>query len=133
MDTFQLKVDGFDRVFYDAAAIQLQLPTIDGSRGVLAHHETAVVGIVPGCLRIQKEDGSWVTAVVSGGFARIAADCVFVMVEEIALPEEIDELREQEELQRAKEELRQKHSILEYQHAEASMQRALARLRVKQM
>lgn len=131
MDSFALKVVGFHQTFYDAPALQLQLPTIDGSRGILAHHERAVVGIVPGTLRIQKEDGSWVTAVTDSGFARITGEAVEVLVEEVELPEEIDEHRARQELEQARDELRQKHSALEYQHAEASIQRALARLKLK--
>lgn len=131
METFKLKVVGFHQTFYDAPALQLQLPTIDGSRGILAHHEAAVIGIIPGTLRIQKEDGSWITAVTDDGFARVKGDTVDVLVEEIVLPEEIDEIKVQKELDTAKEELRQKHTAREYQHAEASIQRALARLKMK--
>lgn len=131
MDTFRLKVDGFHRVFFDGPALELQLPTLDGSRGILAHHENAVVGIIPGTLRICKEDGTWITAVTYMGFARITGEEVSVMIEKIYLPEEIDERKTQENLERAREQLRQKHSMLEHQHVEAKIARSLARLQVK--
>lgn len=131
MDSFQLKIEGFHRVFYNASATQLQLPTIDGSRGIMAHHETTVVGIVPGDLRIQKEDGSWIDAVTYGGFAKISQNEVCVMVEKIYLAEEIDAKEAEETLARAKEELRQEHSLLEYQHITARVDRTLARLHAK--
>ena len=69
MEAFTLKVIGFSRVFYEGEAIQLQLPIQDGSMGIMAHHEAAVIGIVPGTLRLQQPDGEWQTAVVDAGFA----------------------------------------------------------------
>ncbi len=131
MDCFELKVFGIYKTFYDGEALQIQLPTIDGLRGILAHHEPAVVGIVPGTIRIQKPDGSWLTAVTDSGFARVKDSKVRVMVEEILLPEEIDEQKERARLEKAKDELKQRSSALEYQRAEASIQRSLARLNVK--
>ena len=47
MEAFTLKVIGFSRVFYEGEALQVQLPIQDGSMGIMAHHEAAVIGIVP--------------------------------------------------------------------------------------
>ena len=70
METFTLKVIGFSRVFYEGEAVQAQLPIQDGSMGIMAHHEAAVIGIVPGTMRLQTPDGEWQSAVVDAGFAR---------------------------------------------------------------
>lgn len=43
METFTLKVIGFSRVFYEGEASQVQLPIQDGSMGIMAHHEAAVI------------------------------------------------------------------------------------------
>ena len=99
MEAFTLKVIGFSRVFYEGEALQLQLPIQDGLMGIMAHHEAAVIGIVPGTLRLQQPDGEWQTAVVDAGFARVGDNAVSVLVEEALRPEEIDEERER----RAKE------------------------------
>ena len=45
-------------------------------------------------------------------------------------PEEIDIARAQEAKERALEKIRQKQSIQEYYHTQASLSRAMARLRV---
>ena len=91
METFTLKVIGFSRVFYEGEAVQVQLPIQDGSMGIMAHHEAAVIGIVPGTMRLQTPDGEWQSAVVDAGFARVGENTVSVMVEEVLRPEEIDE------------------------------------------
>ena len=73
METFTLKVIGFSRVFYEGEAVQVQLPIQDGSMGIMAHHEAAVIGIVPGTMRLQTPDGGnppgWMRALP--GWARI--------------------------------------------------------------
>ena len=87
METFTLKVIGFSRVFYEGEAVQAQLPIQDGSMGIMAHHEAAVIGIVPGTMRLQTPDGEWQSAVVDAGFARVGENTVSVMVEEVLRPE----------------------------------------------
>ena len=127
METFTLKVIGFSRVFYEGEAVQAQLPIQDGSMGIMAHHEAAVIGIVPGTMRLQTPDGEWQSAVVDAGFARVGENTVSVMVEEVLRHEE----RERRALAEAQEELRQKHSVLECQNAEMTILRSLARLHAK--
>lgn len=133
MECFTLKVIGFSKVFYEGEASQVQLPIQDGSMGILAHHEAAVIGIVPGTLRLQRLDGEWETAVVDSGFARVGENTVSVMVEDVLRPDEIDEERERRALAEAQEELRQKHSVLECQNAEMTILRSLARLHAKEL
>ena len=59
METFTLKVIGFSRVFYEGEAVQAQLPIQDGSMGIMAHHEAAVIGIVPGRSTRSASAGRW--------------------------------------------------------------------------
>ena len=47
-------------------------------------------------------------------------------------PEDIDVRRAQEQQERAQEQMRQKQSIQEYYHTQASLARAMTRLRVAQ-
>jgi len=54
---------------------------------------------------------------------------VTVLVETAERPEEIDEVRAKEALERAEEQLRQKQSIREYYHSRASLARAMTRLK----
>ena len=57
---------------------------------------------------------------------------VTVVVDTAERPEDIDEVRAKQALERAKEQLRQKQSIREYYMSKASMARALSRLKASQ-
>ena len=115
MSTFSLKIISTDKVFYDGKCEYLVIPTIDGEKGILAHHENMVIAVEIGELRFRKPDGEWVTAVVSKGFAEIVEDS--------------DVKRAEEAKERAEEQLRQKQSIQEYYLSQASMARAMTRLK----
>ena len=111
MSTFSLKIISTDKVFYDGKCEYLVIPTIDGEKGILAHHENMVIAVEIGELRFRKPDGEWVTAVVSKGFAEIVNNRASVLVNT------------------AEEQLRQKQSIQEYYLSQASMARAMTRLK----
>ena len=122
MSTFSLKIISTDKVFYDGKCEYLVIPTIDGEKGILAHHENMVIAVEIGELRFRKPDGEWVTAVVSKGFAEIVNNRASVLVNTAERPEDID-------VKRAEEQLRQKQSIQEYYLSQASMARAMTRLK----
>ena len=102
MSTFSLKIISTDKVFYDGKCEYLVIPTIDGE---------------------------WVTAVVSKGFAEIVNNRASVLVNTAERPEDIDVKRAEEAKERAEEQLRQKQSIQEYYLSQASMARAMTRLK----
>ena len=131
MVPFSLKIISIDRVFFDGECLQIQMPTPPGSRGVLAHHANAVVGISTGELRIQTLDKKWQTAVTGTGYARIGHNKVMMIVDTCERPEEIDERRAIEAKERAEEQLRQKQSVIEFKHSQANLARAMVRLKVK--
>lgn len=54
-----------------------------------------------------------------------------VIVDTAEYPEEIDARRAEEAKIRAEEAMRQKQSILEYNHSQAALSRAMTRLKVK--
>ena len=64
------------------------------------------------------------------GSIEIVNNRVTLLVESVERPEEIDIARAQEAKERALEKIRQKQSIQEYYHTQASLSRAMARLRV---
>ena len=124
MSTFSLKIISTDKVFYDGKCEYLVIPTID-----LSHHENMVIAVEIGELRFRKPDGEWVTAVVSKGFAEIVNNRASVLVNTAERPEDIDVKRAEEAKERAEEQLRQKQSIQEYYLSQASMARAMTRLK----
>lgn len=131
MSSFGLRVLSSDRVFFEGRVNMLVLPAPDGEAGILAHHADMVIAVQNGEMRFQTEDGEWHYAVVGTGLAEVINNRALVLVDTAERPEEIDEKRAQEALEQAQEELRQKQSIEEYYVTQATLARALSRLKEK--
>ena len=131
MNTFELKVIAVNRIFFSGKCRQVIVSAADGSIGIMAHHENSVIALKEGSIRIQKEDGEWVEAVTGIGHVQVAYNRVSVLVDFAEKPEEIDERRAQEALERAQEAMRQKQSTQEYHMSQANIARAMARLAAK--
>ena len=132
MDTFGLKIIASDRVFYEGRCRKLILPAPDGEMGILANHENMVIAINVGDARMEVEEDSWVDVAVGAGFAEIVNNRVTVLVDTAERPEEIDVRRAEEAKEHAEEQMRQKQSIQEYYRTQASLARAMNRLKVSQ-
>lgn len=133
MDTFQVHILAADKTFYEGPCVSLVVPTTDGERGILAHHSSMIAAIQPGTLLYQVPGEESCRAAVSPGMVKVEQNDVLVLVDSVERPEEIDAVRAQREIDEAKEILLQKRSRQEHRIAEASMARALNRLRVKNM
>ena len=96
MNTFLLNVTACDRVFFEGYCRQVILPLEDGEKGIQAHHENMVFAVNVGELRIQTEDGAWITGVVGSGFAQVINNRVSVLVDTAEHPDEIDVRRAKE-------------------------------------
>lgn len=127
---FNLKITTCDRSFYSGPCESIVLPAIDGEHGVLADHEPTVTAIVSGECRFTANGKQNIIA-VGQGFAEIKPEQVEVIVDTAEYPEEIDARRAEEAKIRAEEAMRQKQSILEYNHSQAALSRAMTRLKVK--
>lgn len=130
--TFSIRLIASDHLFYDGPCQGVIIPGLDGQREILAHHESVVIAINCGELKIKMPDDTWQTAVVGSGFARVSHGRVYVLVDTAERPEEIDIKRAQEAKERAEEQLRQKQSIQEYHISSASLARAMSRLSASQ-
>ena len=129
MATFYLKIITSNKVFFGGQVSVVVVTAADGEKAFMAHHEEMVLALAPGEIRFRKEDGSEVTAVSGVGVAQAVNNRVTIIVESAELPEEIDIRRAQEAKERALEELRQKQSVREYRMTQASLARAINRLR----
>ena len=131
MDTFQVHILAADRTLYEGPCVSLTIPASDGERGILAHHSSMMAAVVPGILRWQPPGQPVQLAAVSPGMVKVENNEVLVLVDSAERPEEIDEARARWEADQAREAILQKKSRQEYQLAQASLARALNRLRVK--
>ena len=131
MDTFQVHILAADRIFYEGPCVSLTIPTSDGERGILAHHENMIAAIQPGTLRWQPPEQEVQLAAVSPGMVKVEHNDVLVLVDSAERPEEIDEARARRAADEAREALLQKKSQQEHQLAQSTLARALNRLRIK--
>ena len=130
-NSFYLKVISANRVFFSGKCESVVVPEFDGEKEILAHHENMVIAINRGDMRFKPEgESEWQEAVVGMGLVEIMNNRVTLLVETAEHPEEIDMARAKEAKERAEEQMRQKQSIQEYYHTQASLSRAMARLRV---
>lgn len=129
MKTFFIRVIAADRVYYEGKCESMIVPSLDGSFGVLANHENSVIVVCEGEITAKLENGDEIVAYVGKGFLQIMNNRCILLVETVESPEEIDIRRAQESEERATEQLRQKLSIREYYHNQASLSRAMTRLK----
>lgn len=132
MDTFGLKIIASDKVFYEGRCRKMVIPAPDGEKGILPNHENMVIAIAVGIARLELEEGQWAEVAVGTGFAEIVNNRVTLLVDTAERPEDIDIRHAEEQRERAEEKMRQKQSIQEYYHTQASLARAMNRLKLAQ-
>ena len=120
MDTFGLRIIASDKVFFNGRCKKLTIPAPDGEKGVLAHHENMVIAVVVGIARMESTEGEVTEIAVGTGFAEIVNNRVTLLVDTAERPEDID-------VRHAREQ-----SIQEYYHTQASLARAMNRLKLAQ-
>ena len=132
MDTFGLKIISSDRVFYEGRCRKMIVPVPDGGgMEILPHHEDMVIAVVIGEAMLQFKEGEWVNLAVGTGFLEIVNNRVTMLVQTAEKPEDIDARTcPGAEWSNAEEKLRQKQSIQEYYRTQASLSRAMNRLKV---
>ena len=132
MDTFGLKIIASDKVFYEGRCRKLTIPAPDGEMGLLPNHENMVIAITVGIARMEAEEDHQQEIALGQGFAEVVNNRVTLIVDTAERPEDIDVRHAQEQRGRAEEQMRQKQSIQQYYHTQASLARAMNRLRLAQ-
>lgn len=131
MNTFKLHIAASNRVFFDGDCQSLTIPYLDGGlMTFLPRHQNCVVPIDAGEMRIKDAEGNVIEAFVGDGFLEFLDNEATLVCASAELPEEIDDRRAREALERAEEELRQKRSQMEYNLSKSNLSRAMERIRV---
>ena len=131
MEAFQVHILAADQTFYEGPCLSLTIPASDGELGILANHSPMIAAVKPGTLRYQIPGEEPRLAAISPGIVKVEKNDVLVLVDSAERPEDIDVVRAQREIDEAREALLQKRSRQEHQIAQATLARALNRLRVK--
>ncbi len=128
---FDLEILAADRIFYQGKCRSLTVPSTDGSYGVLANHENAIIAVAIGIASCADENGNRFDAVLSSGICIIENNRVTVLVETAERPEEIDRHQAEQDAADAENALRNRRNVSDIKRAKAKMARAASRLRAK--
>ena len=128
-EEFRVHILASDRDFFDDACTSIRLPTVDGHIGIMARHINLVTALVPGEMWYRLADGSERTAAISHGLLRVENNDVLILVDSAEHPEEIDMARARRAAERAKEIMLESKSWQEYLQTQASLSRAMNRLK----
>ena len=132
MNTFRLHILAADRVFFEGDCTSLIVPTVHGQYGVQARHSNMIAALVPGQLTFRCPDAPARRAAGAAGVLKVEESGVRGRGDAAGRPEHLDPLRARRKADEAREILLQKKSRQEYRTAQATLARALNRLRVKE-
>ena len=104
-------------------------PGVDGQLTVLPQHAAFMTMLAPGEL-ILKKGGEEIPFAVTGGFFEVLRDRVVVLADAAERADEIDIARAEEARERAKTSLERRETVEDLAQVQASLQRAMIRLRV---
>jgi len=107
----------------------LRCPGLDGSFGIMNKHREGVFALSIGELKIKK-NGKDEYFSVGGGFAEIFNNSVKILVESLEKSNEIDLDRANKSIERAKKRKLERDSELNEARINASMARAINRLKI---
>lgn len=121
-----------ERVVYSDDVDQLNAPTLDGRVGILPRHEALLTILDAGEMTIIK-NGETTPYAISGGFMEVHSSRVTILADTIERADEIDEARAAASRKRAEDILASRQSLENDAEIEASLKKALVRLKVAQM
>ena len=128
--TFPFEILTLQKLFLREEIRFVIAPGQEGVFEILAHHAPFVFALKPGPLRMRLPDGQELYVAVGSGFLVVQKERTTVLTRSAERPEDIDVDRARRAKERAEQRLQQKSADFEIARAEASLQRALARLKV---
>jgi len=130
MANLNLKIVTPEKEVLNEEADQVNVSTTQGELGILPNHAALMAKLVPGELKIRK--GAKVSHFAIGeGFLQIEDNALTIMTDLAEDEENIDEKVVEAAKKRAEEALSQKLGDEEYAETMASLEKALAQLKVK--
>jgi F-type H+-transporting ATPase subunit epsilon len=127
--TFDLNIVTPEKTILSSEATSLQVPSVEGSLGILAGHAPLLAELGIGECVVRLADGTSRQLVVSGGFLDVGKAKVTVLASTAEFDDEIDVSRAEASLVRARELLNGADNI-DRAEIMASMRRAQARIRL---
>ena len=129
MNTIQLEIVTPTRILDEGQVSYVRCPGADGSFGVMANHIEGIIVLDVGEVKVRKNSQDEYLA-ISGGYAEIMEDRLELLVESVEKSSEIDSERAEMSMERARTRKSEQDPELNEARIEASLARALNRLRV---
>lgn len=119
-----------EKIVYSQEGVEeVVAPGTEGQFAVLPEHAAFITTLVPGEMRIIRGGEEEVMA-ITGGFLEVRNDRIVILADAAERVEEIDVARAEAARQKAEEALRERRELVDLAQTEASLARAVARLRV---
>ena len=129
METFSVEIVTPIKILNQENVKYIRCPGIDGSFGIMKKHRQGVIALDIGEIKIDiNGDTDWYAT--SGGFVEIGSDKIELLLESVEKSNEIDVKRATEALERAKDRKKNSTEQIDNIRLEASLSRALNRLKV---
>ena len=129
MNTIQLEIVTPTRILDEGQVSYVRCPGVDGSFGVMANHIEGIIVLDVGEVKVRKDSQDKYLS-ISGGYAEIMEDKLELLVESVEKSSEIDSERAKMSMERARTRKSEQDPELNEARIEASLARALNRLRV---
>jgi F-type H+-transporting ATPase subunit epsilon len=123
---FEVHVVTPEREVWSGSAAEVIAHGIEGDVGILTGHAPMLIQLAIGPLQVQLEDGSWLRAVVDGGFLHVSTEEGGTRVDVLATNAQLADEIDVEALRRRVEELRSRGADDEGAHQDLA--RAEARI-----
>ena len=124
--TVEVHVVTPEREVWTGPATQVIAHGVDGDVGILTGHAPLLVQLAIGTLQIQQDDGTWLRAVVDGGFLHVSAEEGATRVDVLATNAQLEDEIDLDAARRRLEELRSADA--DDEHAKQEAARAEARI-----
>jgi len=131
MATLKLDIVTAERLIFSDDVDMVVAPGVEGQLGILPHHAPLMTMLQPGELLIRK-DKEEIYLAVSGGFLEVRPDKVTILADACEHAEDIDATRAEIAKRRAEELLKTRGPDVDIAQTEATLRRALMRLKVAQ-
>ena len=125
--TLEVHVVTPEREVWAGQATEVVAHGVDGDVGILTGHAPLLVQLAIGPLQVQEEDGTWLKAVVDGGFLHVSSEEGATRVDVLATNAQLEAEIDVEAVKRRLEELRSGPAD-DDEHAKTEIARAEARL-----
>jgi F-type H+-transporting ATPase subunit epsilon len=127
--TIRVDIVTAERLVFSEDADIVMVPGVEGDLGILPQHEPIMTMIKPGEILVRKGTNEYSLA-ISGGFLEVKPDHITILADAAERADEIDIARAEAAKKRAEEKLGNRTAETDSANAEASLRRAIARLKV---